>query len=104
MLIGEKSAEFDLDKQKITSWVYFAVVLGVVLFVLDLIWIDNSTGFGKDFVDAVGSLSQSHEVYMYDHMTVLLDSEICCSSFFFCLCLWKVYIEFLGECYVPKYR
>ncbi|CAM8918082.1 unnamed protein product [Rhodiola kirilowii] len=64
LLIGEKSAEFDLGKQKITSWIYFGLVLGVVLFVLNVIWIDNSTGFGKDFVDAVGSISDSHEVVM----------------------------------------
>lgn len=59
---GEDSAEFDLGKQKITSWIYFTGVLGVVLFVLDVVWIDNSTGFGKAFVDSVYSVSGSHEV------------------------------------------
>ncbi|KAI8566926.1 hypothetical protein RHMOL_Rhmol02G0080400 [Rhododendron molle] len=58
---GEDSAEFDLGKQKITSWIYFTGVLGVVLFVLDVVWIDNSTGFGKAFVDSVYSVSGSHE-------------------------------------------
>ncbi|CAI9117404.1 OLC1v1018797C1 [Oldenlandia corymbosa var. corymbosa] len=60
-LVGEDSAEFDLSKQRISSWVYFAGVLGVVLFILNVVWIDNSTGFGKDFISAVSSLSQSHE-------------------------------------------
>ncbi|KAH7856859.1 hypothetical protein Vadar_006333 [Vaccinium darrowii] len=64
-LVGEDSAEFDLTKQKITSWVYFTGVLGIVLFVLDVVWIDNSTGFGKSFVDAVYSVSGSHEVAMF---------------------------------------
>ncbi|CAI9117405.1 OLC1v1018797C2 [Oldenlandia corymbosa var. corymbosa] len=63
-LVGEDSAEFDLSKQRISSWVYFAGVLGVVLFILNVVWIDNSTGFGKDFISAVSSLSQSHEVVM----------------------------------------
>ncbi|KAF7151957.1 hypothetical protein RHSIM_Rhsim02G0071700 [Rhododendron simsii] len=62
---GEDSAEFDLGKQKITSWIYFTGVLGVVLFVLDVVWIDNSTGFGKAFVDSVYSVSGSHEVAMF---------------------------------------
>jgi zeta-carotene isomerase len=38
------------------------LILGVVLFVLDVAWIDNSTGFGKDFISAVSSLSESPEV------------------------------------------
>ncbi|KAK8548971.1 hypothetical protein V6N13_054267 [Hibiscus sabdariffa] len=60
-LVGEDSAAFDLGTQNIVSWVYFTVVLGVVLFILDVVWIDNSTGFGKAFVDAVSTLSDSHE-------------------------------------------
>lgn len=63
--MGEDSAEFDLTKQKITSWVYFTGVLGIVLFVLEVVWIDNSTGFGKSFVDAVYSFSGSHEVSFF---------------------------------------
>ncbi|XP_058787109.1 MACPF domain-containing protein At1g14780-like [Vicia villosa] len=63
-LVGEDSAVFDLTKQKITSWIYFTAVLGVVLFVLNVAWIDNSTGFSKSFVDAVSRLSDSHEVVM----------------------------------------
>lgn len=64
-LVGEDSAVFELAKQKIASWVYFSVVLGTVLFVLDVVWIDNSTGFGKAFIDAVSGLSDSHEVSLF---------------------------------------
>ncbi|KAK5840466.1 15-cis-zeta-carotene isomerase, chloroplastic [Gossypium arboreum] len=63
-LVGEDSAAFDLGTQNIVSWVYFTIILGVVLFVLDVIWIDNSTGFGKAFIDAVSTLSDSHEIVM----------------------------------------
>ena len=61
-LVGEDSAEFDLSKQKISSWIYFTAILGIVLFVLNVAWIDNSTGFGKAFINAVSSVSDSHEV------------------------------------------
>ncbi|GLT69410.1 hypothetical protein SLA2020_415650, partial [Shorea laevis] len=61
-LVGEDSAAFELGEQKIISWVYFSLVLGVVLFLLDLAWIDNSTGLGKAFIDALSELSDSHEV------------------------------------------
>ncbi|XP_052191403.1 15-cis-zeta-carotene isomerase, chloroplastic, partial [Diospyros lotus] len=64
LLVGEDSAEFDLAKQKISSWIYFTGILGVVLCILDAAWIDNSTGFGKPFIDSVSSISQSHEVVM----------------------------------------
>ncbi|XP_042971009.1 15-cis-zeta-carotene isomerase, chloroplastic [Carya illinoinensis] len=64
LLMGEDSASFDLAQQKISSWIYFSLILGVVLFVLDFVWIDNSTGLGKAFVDAVSGLSGSHEVVM----------------------------------------
>ncbi|KAK4266572.1 hypothetical protein QN277_027469 [Acacia crassicarpa] len=63
-LVGEDSAAFDLEEQKISSWIYFTVILGVVLFVLDVVWIDNSTGYGKAFIEAVSELSDSHEVVM----------------------------------------
>lgn len=63
-LVGEDSAAFDLNNQKLTSWVYFSVILGVVLFLLQLLWIDNSTGYGKAFIDSVSSISDSHEVVM----------------------------------------
>ncbi|XP_061363761.1 15-cis-zeta-carotene isomerase, chloroplastic-like [Gastrolobium bilobum] len=61
-LVGEDSAAFDLQHQKISSWVYFTAILGVVLFGLNVAWIDASTGFGKAFVDAVSGISDSHEV------------------------------------------
>ncbi|XVF37126.1 hypothetical protein REPUB_Repub19eG0118700 [Reevesia pubescens] len=63
-LVGEDSAAFDLRTQNIVSWVNFTVILGVVLYVLDVVWIDNSTGFGKAFIDAVSTLSDSHEIVM----------------------------------------
>lgn len=63
-LVGEDSAAFDLGEQKISSWIYFSVILGVVLFVLQVAWIDNSTGFGKVFIDYVSTLSESHEVFL----------------------------------------
>lgn len=61
-LVGEDSAEFVLSEQRISSWVYFTLVLGVVLYVLNVAWLDNSTGFGKVFSDAVSSFSGSPEV------------------------------------------
>jgi zeta-carotene isomerase len=61
-LVGEESAAFDFGEQKISSWIYFSLVLGVVLVLLDLVWIDNSTGLGKAFIDTVSELSDSHEV------------------------------------------
>lgn len=75
-LVGEDAAVFDLSKQKLTSWAYFTVILGVVLFVLNVVWIDNSgVGFGKAFVDAVSELSDSHEVpfYYFDFFKLFLD-------------------------------
>uniref|UniRef100_A0A2P2JFL8 Sodium symporter-related family protein n=1 Tax=Rhizophora mucronata TaxID=61149 RepID=A0A2P2JFL8_RHIMU len=63
-LVGEDSAAFELAKQKISSWVSFCLILGVVLLVLDVAWIDNSTGYGKTFIQAVSSVSDSHEVVM----------------------------------------
>ncbi|KAI4344869.1 hypothetical protein L6164_012056 [Bauhinia variegata] len=64
-LVGEDSASFDFQEQKISSWVYFTVILGVVLFVLNVAWIDNSTGFGKSYIDSISRLSDSHEVVMF---------------------------------------
>ncbi|KAK2438067.1 15-cis-zeta-carotene isomerase [Trifolium repens] len=61
-LVGEDSATFDLQNQKLSSWFYFTAILGVVLFVLNVIWIDDSTGFGTAFVDSISAISDSHEV------------------------------------------
>ncbi|XP_058093340.1 15-cis-zeta-carotene isomerase, chloroplastic [Magnolia sinica] len=60
--VGEDSAVFDLGEQKLSSWIYFTGILGAVLFALNLVWIDPSTGFGTAFVDSVSGLSGSHEV------------------------------------------
>lgn len=68
-VVGEDSAEFLLSKQKLSSWLYFTAILATVLFVLNVAWIDNSTGFGKPFIDAVSELSDSPEV---NHLTVLI--------------------------------
>ncbi|XP_051118233.1 15-cis-zeta-carotene isomerase, chloroplastic-like isoform X1 [Andrographis paniculata] len=51
--VGEDSAEFVLSEQRISSWLYFGGILGVVLGVLNVAWIDNSTGFGHVYVDAL---------------------------------------------------
>lgn len=74
--VGEDSAAFDLGEQKISSWIYFTAILGVVLFVLNVAWIDNSTGFGKAFVDAVSALSDSHEVTLISFLSFLSSSTI----------------------------
>lgn len=62
--IGEDSAVFELGEQKVSSWVYFTGILGAVLFALNVIWIDPSTGYGTAFVNTVLGLSESHEVIM----------------------------------------
>ncbi|KAK1304722.1 hypothetical protein QJS10_CPB11g00591 [Acorus calamus] len=61
-LVGEDSAAFEIGEQSIKSWVYFGAILGAVLFALDVVWIDPSTGFGTAFVEAVGGFSDSPEV------------------------------------------
>jgi zeta-carotene isomerase len=61
-LVGEDAAVFDLSSQKISSWIYFTIVLGVVLTILNFIWIDPRTGYGNSFVQAISSLSSNHEV------------------------------------------
>ncbi|KAI0492657.1 hypothetical protein KFK09_026933 [Dendrobium nobile] len=61
-LVGEDSAAFELGEQKLASWVYFTVILGAVLFALDALWINPSTGYGAAFISAVSSISESPEV------------------------------------------
>ncbi|KAL6580765.1 hypothetical protein OROMI_006688 [Orobanche minor] len=63
-VVGEDSAEFVLSKQKLSSWIYFTGILGIVLYILDVAWIDNSTGFGKVLIDALSRISDSPEVVM----------------------------------------
>lgn len=62
-LVGEDSAAFDFGEQKIQSWVYFSGILGAVLFVLNVAWLDgsNGLGLGSTFIESVSGLSQSHE-------------------------------------------
>lgn len=59
---------FELGAQKIVSWVYFSVILGVVLFILEKAWLDGSPsglGLGKAFIDSVSGLSDSPEVLFF---------------------------------------
>jgi zeta-carotene isomerase len=60
--VGEDSAVFRLGDQRVLSWAYFSGILAVVLYALNVLWIDPATGFGTSFLDAVGSISDSHEV------------------------------------------
>uniref|UniRef100_A0A0D6R5V5 NnrU domain-containing protein n=1 Tax=Araucaria cunninghamii TaxID=56994 RepID=A0A0D6R5V5_ARACU len=63
-LVGEDAAFFDVASQKVSSWTYFTLILGAVLAVLYVAWIDPTTGYGDDFVNAVSSLSDSQEVVL----------------------------------------
>ncbi|XP_074565413.1 15-cis-zeta-carotene isomerase, chloroplastic [Curcuma longa] len=62
--VGEDSAAFELREQKLSSWVYFTAILGVVLGALNILWISPSTGFGAAYIDAVSGLSESPEVVL----------------------------------------
>ncbi|XP_066356061.1 15-cis-zeta-carotene isomerase, chloroplastic isoform X3 [Miscanthus floridulus] len=64
LLVGEDSAAFELKDQSVASWAYFAVILTAVLVALNVLWIDPGTGVGTKFLDAVASVSDSHEVVM----------------------------------------
>nr|ALQ56934.1 15-cis-zeta-carotene-isomerase [Crocus ancyrensis] len=63
-LVGEDSAVFELREQKVSSWIYFSVILGSVLFALDTFWINPSTGYGSAFIDSLSGVSESKEVVM----------------------------------------
>ncbi|KQJ86854.1 15-cis-zeta-carotene isomerase, chloroplastic [Brachypodium distachyon] len=63
-LVGEDSAVFRLGDQRVVSWAYFGGILAVVLYGLNVLWIDPATGFGTSFVDAVAAVSDSHEVVL----------------------------------------
>lgn len=63
-LVGEDAAAFDVGNQKASSWIYFSAILGVVLAILYVAWIDPSTGYGGAYLDAVSSFFSSHEVVM----------------------------------------
>ncbi|KAL6191379.1 hypothetical protein ACLB2K_037770 [Fragaria x ananassa] len=81
-VVGEDSAEFLLSKQKLSSWLYFTAILGTVLFVLNVAWIDNSTGFGKPFIEAVSELSDSPEKNRAERETSLVEAwnKSCCRA------------------------
>lgn len=63
-LVGEDAAVFDVGEQKLSSWIYFTIVLGAVLTILNFIWIDPKTGYGNAFVETISSVSSNHEVVM----------------------------------------
>ncbi|TKW28305.1 hypothetical protein SEVIR_3G306500v4 [Setaria viridis] len=63
-LVGEDSAAFRLGDQSVASWAYFAAILAAVLWALNVLWIDPGAGVGTKFLDAVASVSDSHEVVM----------------------------------------
>ncbi len=62
LLVGEDAAVFDPSNQKTSSWLLFTLILGVSLTALYVLWIDPNTGYGGAFIDAVSSVSSSHEV------------------------------------------
>lgn len=62
LLVGEDAAVFDPSNQKTSSWLLFTLILGVSLTALYVLWIDPNTGYGRAFIDAVSSVSSSHEV------------------------------------------
>ncbi|CAK9191537.1 unnamed protein product [Sphagnum troendelagicum] len=62
LVVGEDAAVFDPSNQKTSSWLLFTLILGVSLTALYVLWIDPNTGYGGAFIDAVSSVSSSHEV------------------------------------------
>uniref|UniRef100_M8BA04 Uncharacterized protein n=1 Tax=Aegilops tauschii TaxID=37682 RepID=M8BA04_AEGTA len=46
---------------RVASWAYFAGILSVVLYGLNVLWIDPATGVGTRFLDAVAAVSDSPE-------------------------------------------
>lgn len=63
-LVGEDAAVFDVNSQKTSSWLLFTAILGVVLALLYVVWIDPETGYGGPFIDAISSLTSNHEVHL----------------------------------------
>ncbi|XP_024399965.1 15-cis-zeta-carotene isomerase, chloroplastic isoform X1 [Physcomitrium patens] len=60
-LVGEDAAAFDVSSQKTSSWLLFTAILGVVLAILYVAWIDPETGYGGAYIDSISALSDSHE-------------------------------------------
>ncbi|KAG5185946.1 NnrU protein-domain-containing protein [Tribonema minus] len=56
-LIGEDAAAFSLQEQKLASWISFGGVFTVVMAALWYLWINESTGYGDDFIRALESVS-----------------------------------------------
>ncbi|CAI5469899.1 unnamed protein product [Closterium sp. Yama58-4] len=63
-LVGEDAAVFSIDDQKTSSWAAFFGVLGVVMAILYVIWIDPDTGFGGAYIGLFESISDSREIQM----------------------------------------
>lgn len=61
-LVGEDAGVFDVTTQKTSSWLAFTAILGVVLAILYVIWIDPQTGYGGAYIEAISSLTSNHEV------------------------------------------
>ena len=61
-LVGEDAGVFDVTSQKTSSWLAFTAILGVVLAILYVTWIDPQTGYGGAYIDAISSLTSNHEV------------------------------------------
>ncbi|CAM6101695.1 unnamed protein product [Calypogeia fissa] len=69
-LVGEDAAVFNVEEQQTSSWVYFSLVLGVVLAILYVTWLDPNTGYGGAFINALTSLNSSHEVVMMEILLI----------------------------------
>lgn len=61
-LVGEDAAAFDIASQSMSSWLLFTAILGVVLAILYVVWIDPETGYGSEYIGAISSLGDSREV------------------------------------------
>jgi hypothetical protein len=93
-LVGEDAGVFDVTSQKTSSWLAFTAILGVVLAILYVVWIDPQTGYGGAYIDAISSLTSNHEVRflilrMYIlHCTgrhvlvVIMPNDFCCCIYF----------------------
>jgi zeta-carotene isomerase len=64
LLVGEDAAAFDVSQQTTKSWVLFTGLLGGVLGLIYLTWIDPNTGVGTDFLRLIESFTDSTEVTM----------------------------------------
>ncbi|EFJ12753.1 hypothetical protein SELMODRAFT_157819 [Selaginella moellendorffii] len=58
-LVGEDSAVFELQSQKLSSWLYFTAILAAVTVVLYFAWLDPTTGYGTAYVDWLSTLTNN---------------------------------------------